>query len=98
MHSKFFLTIALWHECFNKDRTISENDIQLQTKYREYLTSIKNNQEFEKIANKSEVGKIINSVIYKYSLDFDIEQDFIELIKLVDKSTWFSAWDFLTGI
>lgn len=82
----------------NKDRTISENDIQLQTKYRRYLTSIKNNQEFEKIANKSEVGKIINSAISNYGFNFDIEQDFIELIKLVDNSTWFPSWDFLTKI
>ena len=29
---------------------------------------------------------------------FDVEQDFIDLLKCVDKSTWFKDWDFLTRV
>ena len=80
------------------DKTINENDIQLQSKYRDYLTIIKNSKEFYKITNKKEVEKIINSAISPYNINYNIEDDFIDLINLVDRQTWFSEWDFLINI
>ncbi|MGI0483409.1 hypothetical protein ACN4EE_21835, partial [Geminocystis sp. CENA526] len=81
-----------------KDNTISDSDIQLQTKYRKYLNQVKNQKEFYKMTNKKEVENIIMSAISPYNLNFDIEENFIDLIKLVDKSMWFDEWDFLTKI
>lgn len=82
----------------NKNNTISDSDIQLQTKYRNYLNQVKNQKEFYKMTNKKAVENIIISAISPYNLNFDIEENFIDLIKLVDKSIWFSEWDFLTKI
>ena len=53
------------------------------------------NQEFFKITRKQEVENIINEVLKPDGITFDLEDDFINLLKMVDKSTWFDAWDFL---
>lgn len=81
-----------------KGNTILNGDIQLSTKYRDYLNQVKNQKEFYKVTNKKAVENIIISAISSYNLNFDIEENFIDLIKLVDKSVWFSEWDFLTKI
>jgi hypothetical protein len=50
---------------------------------------------FFKIIRKQEVENIINEVLQPYGITFDLEKDFINLLQMVDKSTWFDAWDFL---
>lgn len=52
-------------------------------------------KEYKKLMDKYDVENVINLIIDKYNSNFSIESDFIELIKLVDKSTWINEWDFL---
>ncbi|MDB9393760.1 ATP-dependent nuclease [Microcystis aeruginosa] len=80
------------------DRSIPENDVQLSTAYRNYFNRILNTQDFYKYANKEDVQAIINQAISPHNIAFNIEQDFIALLKCVDRSTWFEEWDFLTRL
>jgi len=82
----------------NNQNPIKENDISLNTLFRRYLITINNNREFYKMANKNDVQAIINQVISPHNIEFDIKQDFISLLNLVDRSTWFNQWDFLTKL
>ncbi len=50
------------------------------------------------MANKNDVQAIINQVTKPYNIEFNIKQDFISLLNLVDRSTWFNEWDFLTKL
>lgn len=47
---------------------------------------------------KEDVGNVISKTLSKYEIDFDIENDFINLIYTVDKSVWQQEWNFLNGI
>jgi AAA15 family ATPase/GTPase/5S rRNA maturation endonuclease (ribonuclease M5) len=82
----------------NNQNPIKENDISLNTLFRRYLITINDNREFYKMANKNDVQAIINQVTKPYNIEFKIEQDFISLLNLVDRSTWFEEWDFLTRL
>jgi len=53
---------------------------------------------YYKLISKNDLEILINKVLNKYSLSFSSEIDFVELIKLVDKSLWFDEWDFLLNI
>lgn len=53
---------------------------------------------FYKLMDKMDVGNVIRLTVEKYNCNFLIESYFIELIKLVDKSTWIEEWDFLNTI
>ena len=48
--------------------------------------------------SKDDVEILINKVLQTFSLSFSIEADFIELIKIMNKSLWFNEWDFLNKI
>ncbi|MFM7907061.1 MAG: ATP-dependent nuclease [Microcystis sp.] len=80
------------------DRSIPEDDVQLSTAYRSYFNQILNTRDFYKYAKKDDVQAIINQVTKPYNIEFNIEQDFISLLNLVDRSTWFNEWDFLTKL
>ncbi|ANV88931.1 hypothetical protein AWQ22_15035 (plasmid) [Picosynechococcus sp. PCC 7117] len=80
------------------DKSIPENNVQLSTVYRNYFNRILTTQEFYKYAKKDDVQAIINQVISAQNIQFDIEQDFIALLSLVDRSTWFDEWNFLTHL
>ncbi len=82
----------------NNQNPIREKDISLNTLFRRYLKTINDNREFYKMANKNDVQAIINQVTKPYNIEFNIEQDFISLLNLVDRSTWFNEWDFLTKL
>jgi len=82
----------------NNQNPIKENDISLNTLFRRYLITINDNREFYKMANKNDVQAIINQVTKPYNIEFNIKQDFISLLNLVDRSTWFNEWDFLTKL
>ena len=82
----------------NNQNPIKESDISLNTLFRRYLITINDNREFYKMANKNDVQAIINQVTKPYNIEFKIEQDFISLLNLVDRSTWFEEWDFLTRL
>jgi AAA15 family ATPase/GTPase len=82
----------------NNQNPIKESDINLNTLFRRYLITINDNREFYKMANKNDVQEIINQVTKPHNIEFNIEQDFISLLNLVDRSTWFNEWDFLTKL
>ena len=82
----------------NNQNPIREKDISLNTLFRRYLKTINDNREFYKMADKNDVQAIINQVISPHNIAFNIEQDFISLLNLVDRSTWFNEWDFLTKL
>ncbi|MCA2941328.1 MAG: AAA family ATPase [Microcystis sp. M113S1] len=82
----------------NNQNPIKESDINLNDLFRRYLITINDNREFYKMANKNDVQEIINQVTKPHNIEFNIEQDFISLLNLVDRSTWFNEWDFLTKL
>jgi AAA15 family ATPase/GTPase len=65
---------------------------------RNYFDETVKNQEYYKVMDKNDVENVIKQTIDKHGVNFSIESDFIELIKLVDKSTWIAEWDFLNRI
>ena len=83
---------------FPKSKIIPFNDVQLTVFYRDYIKKAINNQEFFKITRKPEVSKIINEALQPYDITFDLEEDFMGLLQMLDRSTWFDAWDFLLGL
>ena len=77
---------------------IRENDIQIQTLVRSHLKQVQLDGAYYKLMDKEDVEAVINEALTLTGLTFSIETNFIELIHLVDKSTWMSAWDFLLTI
>lgn len=77
---------------------IRENDIQIQTLVRSHLKQVLLEGAYYKLMDKEDVEVVINEALMHVGLTFSIETNFIELIHLVDKSTWMSAWDFLLTI
>lgn len=73
-------------------------DAQLMSYIRNYFSSCIASGEFFKLMDKKDVENVIKPVIEPFGVNFSIETDFIELIKLVDKSTWNPEWDFLNKI
>ncbi len=77
---------------------LSITELNMKDYYRQYLNNAISNQAFFKITRKQEVENIINEVLQPYEIIFDLEEDFIDLLQMVDRSTWFDAWDFLLGL
>lgn len=73
-------------------------DAQLMTYIRNYFSSSITTGEYFKLMDKKDVENVILPVVEPYGINFSIETDFIELIKLVDKSTWITEWDFLNKL
>jgi len=65
---------------------------------RNYFDETVKKQEYFKVMDKNDVENVIKQTIDKHGINFSIESDFIEIIKLVDKSTWIAEWDFLNKI
>ncbi len=65
---------------------------------RNYFDATLENQAYYKVMDKYDTENVIKQTTDKHGINFSIETDFIELIKLVDKSTWISEWDFLNKI
>lgn len=63
-----------------------------------YFNDTISKQEYFKLMDKTDIEFVIKQTIDKYGINFSIESDFIEIIKLVDKSTWITEWDFLNRI
>ena len=82
---------------FNK-KIIPQNDVQLSTLVRQNPENILVAGDLSKLMNKDDTGFVINKVVSKYGLSFSIETDFIELVKLVDKSLWFDEWNFINSL
>ena len=82
---------------FNK-KIIPQNDVQLSTLVRQNPENILVAGDLSKLMNRDDTGFVINKVVSKYGLSFSIETDFIELIKLVDKSLWYDEWNFINSL
>lgn len=63
-----------------------------------YFNNVLNNAEYYKLMDKNDTELVIKQSIDQYGINFSIDTDFIEIIKLVDKSTWIAEWDFLTNL
>ena len=78
---------------------IKTDDLFLITSYQDYVNNTLENREFFKLTRKEDVEKILNEALQAYSIpfdiEFDIETDFLDLLKAVDRSVWFHEWDFL---
>ncbi|WP_353480711.1 AAA family ATPase [Haliscomenobacter sp.] len=82
----------------NSPGLIRENDIQIQTLVRNHIKKVQLEGTYYKLLRKDDVEAIIGMAIESTGVEFSIETNFIELIHLVDKSTWFDAWDYLLTI
>ncbi len=79
-------------------QTIKIDEFNLSHYTEKYYSEAIATKHFYKLMDKVDVGNVIQSTIEKYNCNFSIEADFIKLIKLVDKSTWISEWDFFNTI
>jgi hypothetical protein len=75
---------------------ISQNHPQLSTIVRTHINSCITSGEFFKLMTKNDVMQVIYSSLENYGID--LKPSFIELIELVDGSTWIEAWNFLNLI
>ncbi len=71
---------------------------QLMTYIRQNNNQILASGELHKLMNKDDFNILINKSIATYNFSFSMEVDFVDLIKLVNKTFWFDDWNFLTKI
>lgn len=74
---------------------IREDDTALTLHYQEHLRRCFQEETLFKLMNKDDVGRVINAALASYQMTFEIEKDFIDLLKNVAPGRWFSEWDFL---
>ncbi|TAE19979.1 MAG: hypothetical protein EAZ95_00675 [Bacteroidetes bacterium] len=74
------------------------NNVKLTLYYQEQVKKYIQSKTFYKLAKKEDVAWVINQVLQPYDLTFDIEHDFIDLLKLVDVGTWFEEWNFIKDL
>jgi energy-coupling factor transporter ATP-binding protein EcfA2 len=77
------------------NRPIRQDDIALTTHYQDHLKHCLEKGALFKLMNKDDVERIIKAVLEPYSISFEIDKDFIDLLKNVAPGRWFSEWDFL---
>lgn len=65
---------------------------------RKNTKAILDTAQFYHLMKKEDIEILINNVLKNIELTFSVETDFIELIKLVDKSLWFDEWNFLFNL
>lgn len=84
---------------FDSKKSLFENtDVQLTRELKNYYEDVLNKGEYYKLMKKDDVQFVLNDTLSLHGVVFNIEDDFYELIKCVDKSTWFSEWDYLKNI
>lgn len=82
----------------SKTSLIEEDPVKLVRELDEYYHEVLSKQLYYKLMTKKDTEQVINAAIQNLHTSIDIEADFYEMIKLSDKSTWFSEWDFLSKI
>ena len=65
---------------------------------RSYIENTIDQQQFYKLMRKEDVALVLNKVFEPFKITFNIETDFIELLKCVDKTNWNSEWDFVNKL
>jgi AAA15 family ATPase/GTPase len=84
---------------FNLKSPLLENDdVKLTRELKNYYKDVVNKGEYFKLMKKGDVQIALNDALCSLGVMLNIEDDFYELIKCVDKSTWFSEWDYLKNI
>jgi AAA15 family ATPase/GTPase len=79
-----------------KYKYVDSNDIQLTTIVRNHVEQCLENGTYYKLMTKDDVAQVITDTLHTYNLPN--RPSFIDLIGLVDKSTWLAAWDFLLSL
>jgi AAA15 family ATPase/GTPase len=77
---------------------LEPNEVKLVENLKKYYNKSINSDEFYKLMTKEDVEKVLNDALKQFNVTINIETDFYELIKLVDKSTWFEEWNFLKNL
>lgn len=107
-HTDSYIKDCYWRYKTKNDKTkklfdlkkpllnMSEPDLILHIQ--NYLNTCILNKEYYKLMNKKDVESVIQKVVEQFDMNFSVEADFIELIKLVDNSTWIKEWDFLNSL
>lgn len=80
------------------EKIIKENDIQITTLVNNYKQKCIDSGAFYKLLNKDDVELIIDKTMRSFGHSFSVENDFMDLIKLVNKTLWFDDWDFINEI
>lgn len=75
-----------------------KNDVSLVNLFNAYYQDCLEQGEFFKLANKEDVEFVLANTLAPYGLHFSIEDNFLELIDCVDRSTWFPDWNFITRL
>jgi AAA15 family ATPase/GTPase len=76
-----------------REKYVTSNDIQLATIVRNHVDDCLKTQTYFKLMNKDDVEKVIGNTLQSY--DLERQPNFMDLVGLVDKSTWFDEWNFL---
>lgn len=79
-------------------KVITMDEHTLVNYVRSYFDSTLMKGDYYKLMDKNDVEMVIRQTVDQYGISFSIASDFIEIIKLVDKSTWIHEWDFLNKI
>ena len=77
---------------------IEDDTVKLVRELEDYYSDVIAKEQYYKLMKKEDVQLVINATILNLNTSIDIEIDFYEIIKISDKSTWFSEWDFLKNI
>ena len=79
----------------NTNYVIKENDVQISTLIDVYVKSVFQRKEYYKLMTKDDVQEVISAAVKPYNVEFNIEHDFLDLLRCVTVATWVSEWDFL---
>lgn len=74
----------------------ADNDFKIAAMVRQHIDSCLKSGDYFKLMTKDDVEQVIGCALQAYGSE--LKPHFIELIELVDKSTWFEEWNFLTSI
>jgi energy-coupling factor transporter ATP-binding protein EcfA2 len=86
------------NKLFGKPSAIPHEDIQIPQVVKAYFQQCLDSRDYFKLMTKDDVGLVIDKVVHPHDLSFSVETDFVELIKLVNKSLWFDEWNFINSL
>jgi hypothetical protein len=82
----------------SKKSLIEDEAVKLVRELEKYYSDVIAKEHHYKLMQKEDVQLALNAAISNLNTSILIETDFYEIIKISDKSTWFSEWDFLKSI
>lgn len=78
-----------------KYKFINKTDVDLTISCKNHINNTLESGAFFKLTRKEDVKQILDESLQAYHISFNIERDFLDLLKAVDRSVWFDEWDFL---